>query len=56
MTWGMWFWILYVLSLLFGGFGFYRLPIEQRWGGAWPLILWILIGILGWKAFGGPAQ
>lgn len=52
----VWFWVIYILALLFCGFGLYRSPVEARWGyGGW-FITWILIGLLGWKLFGGPVQ
>lgn len=56
MTLQNWFWAIYVLSLLFFGFGYWRddAPNRWRWGG-W-IIVWVLIGILGWKLFGSPIK
>jgi hypothetical protein len=47
------FWVIYLISLLVGGWGYYE-PTQPTWfrraGGY--LILWILVGILGWSVFG----
>lgn len=51
MALATWFWILYVLGFLFGGWWVYR----NR--GYWPaLLVWVLIGIIGWAQFGGPIK
>ena len=53
MALSIWFWVFYVLSIVFGGWGFYN-PAEPTWyrrfGGY--AILWILVGILGYQVFG----
>lgn len=46
---GLLFWILFVLAIVFG-FGFIALPHGVAWGGN--LLIFILIGLLGWKVFG----
>jgi len=52
ITIGLLFWIVFIICLLLGGFGVYRLPAEQRmWGGS-SLAVFILIGLLGWAVFG----
>lgn len=49
---GIWFWVIYVLCFLFGGwlgythFGYYGI------GGS--LVIFVLIGLLGFKVFGPP--
>lgn len=47
------FWVIYLISLLVGGWGYYE-PAQPTWfrraGGYF--ILWILVGILGWSVFG----
>lgn len=50
-----WFWIIYVLCLIFGAWSAYE-PAQpfRRWAGNLPFF--ILIGLLGWKVFGGPIQ
>jgi hypothetical protein len=58
MTLAVWFWLLYVLSLIFVGWGEWGIaipgnPFARR---GWYIILYILIGLLGWKAFGSPIQ
>lgn len=50
---GIWFWIIYVLSLLLGGGWYWRTPALQPWGPI-GLIQFILIGLLGWGVFGAP--
>jgi len=52
MTAGIWFWILYVLSLVLTGF--WNWPFNQAhapWG-----LIYILIGLLGWGVFGAPIR
>jgi hypothetical protein len=50
---GTWFWIFYVLAILFGSWSSYQpnQPLWYRSAGAY-FILWVLVGILGWHAFG----
>jgi hypothetical protein len=54
----IWFWLIYVITLIFGVWGMnpWR-PANQPWVpfGGW-LILFILIGILGLHAFGSPIR
>ena len=54
----IWFWLIYVITLIFGVWGMnpWR-PANQPWApfGGW-LILFILIGILGLHAFGSPIR
>jgi hypothetical protein len=51
-----WFWVIYVLAILFSMAGVWQSPPPDRWRwGGW-LILWVLVGILGLKAFGGPVK
>jgi hypothetical protein len=54
----IWFWLIYVITLLFGVWGMnpWR-PAEQSWApfGGW-LVLFILIGILGLHDFGSPIR
>ncbi len=51
---GMLFWVIYVLCVIFGGwfgytgFGYYGLGCS--------LVVFVLIGILGWANFGPPVQ
>ena len=52
MAAGIWFWIIFVLCCIGIGLGFYF---------AWPVygvigIVFILLGLLGYKVFGGPVQ
>lgn len=58
MSAGIWFWLLWVITLIFGGWGMnpWR-PAGVPWApfGAW-LILFILIGLLGLHVFGSPVR
>lgn len=55
----IWFWILYVFTLLFGFWGMnpWRPAAGAPWApfGGW-LVLFILIGILGIAQFGSPIR
>ena len=54
----VWFWLLWVITLLFGIWGLNPIrPSGQPWApfGGW-LILFILIGILGLAVFGTPIR
>lgn len=53
MSLSLLFWMLYILTILFGGWSYYE-PAQPLWfrrAGAF-LVVWVLIGILGWKVFG----
>jgi len=50
----IWFWLIYVICLVFGGWMMYPNQ-DRRVFGSWG-ILFILIGILGWGLFGSPIQ
>jgi Mg2+ and Co2+ transporter CorA len=58
MSANIWFWLLYVITLVFGVWGMnpWR-PPDYQWApfGGW-LILFILIGILGLHEFGSPIR
>lgn len=57
MTAGIWFWVLYVVSILLGGFGGWGVPEANRryyWGGG--IVVFVLIGLLGWGIFGAPLR
>jgi hypothetical protein len=47
------FWVIYVIALLVSFWSYYE-PAQPMWfrraGGY--TVLWILVGILGWKVFG----
>jgi hypothetical protein len=57
MSPAIWFWLIYVLSLLFGLWAEYRpnapypYPLGLRY-----VLLYILIWILGFVVFGGPVK
>ncbi len=58
MSAGIWFWWLWVLTLIFGGWGMnpWR-PAGVPWApfGSW-LVLFILVGLLGLHVFGSPVR
>ena len=47
------FWVIYIISVLVGGWSLYE-PGQPLWykraGGYF--ILWVLVGLLGWAVFG----
>ncbi len=57
MTLSVWFWVIYVLSLLFGLWTEYTpgQPYPYPHGLRW-FLFYLLIGILGIQAFGGPIK
>lgn len=55
MTLGLLFWILMLLWVVFYGWGWHTSP--QPWGQAGPsLLLFFIILVLGWHAFGAPIK
>jgi hypothetical protein len=47
------FWVVYILALLIGWWGYYE-PAQPAWvrrAGSYTA-LWLLVGILGWRVFG----
>jgi hypothetical protein len=48
---GIWFWLILVLGVIFGGLGYWQ---PNTWGRFGWLPALLLIAILGWKVFGGP--
>ena len=55
MTLATLFWVIYIIALIFGAWGFYDTgqPFPFRRWASGSLIYWILPGILGWAVFGG---
>jgi hypothetical protein len=49
---GVWFWIIFVISILFVGWAYYPYTFHSGAG----LIPMILIGLLGYRVFGKPVQ
>lgn len=57
MSAGVWFWILYVIGLLFSLYVVFPSGETPNWkpfGGS--LLIWLLIGLLGWQVFGAPLK
>jgi hypothetical protein len=50
---GILFWVLYVLAVVIGIWGSYE-PTQPLWYRRFSgyIVLWILVGILGWSVFG----
>lgn len=53
MTAGQWFWIVYVIFFIFGGW--IAWPYGGRAIGA-TVVIMLLIGLLGWGVFGPPLK
>jgi hypothetical protein len=54
----IWFWLIYVIVLVFGVWGvgpWTAEPNPYRTFGSW-IVLFILIGLLGWHDFGSPIR
>lgn len=53
MPLGILFWVVYVIAILFGFWSNYEpaQPLWYRKAGAY-LVLWLLVGMLGWATFG----
>ncbi len=45
------FWVIYLLAFLIGFWGHYGTDGWPRRAGGWG-VLWLLVGILGWRVFG----
>jgi hypothetical protein len=57
LTLGFLFWLIWILCLIFGGVGVLRTDPAGRWHfGGFSLVLWILLGLLGWQVFGSPLK
>lgn len=54
MSAGIWFWLVYVICVIFGGVINY--PFSDRRLAGTSLIVLILIGLLGWGVFGPPIR
>ena len=53
MPLSIWFWVIYVIAILLGGWSSYdsTQPLWYRRTGAYA-ILWLLVGLLGYGVFG----
>lgn len=53
MPLSIWFWVIYVIAILLGGWSSYdsTQPLWYRRAGAYA-ILWLLVGLLGYGVFG----
>lgn len=54
MSAGPWFWILYVIVGIFGCFFGWQCQDRRRTVGG--LLLFVLVGLLGWGVFGPPIR
>ncbi len=50
------FWLIWLICLIFGGVGVFRAEANGRWYGGNLFVVWILLGLIGWKLFGAPIQ
>jgi hypothetical protein len=55
MSAGIWFWIIYVIALVFGGGWYWRNPASQPFG-PYALLFFVLIGLCGWGIWGAPIR
>lgn len=51
---GIWFWIIFVILIVFGGVWGWRYGGREQWP-IWGVVL-ILIALLGWGTFGPPIR
>jgi hypothetical protein len=54
MSFGLIFWVLMLLWLIFGGWGYWN-P-NPRWWYGHGLFLFVLFLLLGWRVFGAPVH
>lgn len=47
---GILFWVIFVLAILFGGYGCWN--TGNRWAAGMSLVVAILLFLLGWQVFG----
>jgi len=52
---GLWFWLIYVICVVFGGWSVWPSDSNYRPLGSW-LVVFILLGLLGWGVFGSPLK
>lgn len=57
MPLGLLFWVLYIVAVVMGFWASYEpgQPLWYRRAGSY-LVLWILVGILGWHVFGAAVR
>jgi hypothetical protein len=57
MPLGVLFWVLYIVAVVMGFWASYEpgQPLWYRRAGSY-LVLWILVGILGWHVFGAAVR
>jgi hypothetical protein len=56
MSAGIWFWIIYVIALIFGGGWYWRNQAGLMAFGPFALVFFILIGLCGWGIWGAPIR
>ncbi len=56
MSAGIWFWIIYVVSLLVGGGWYWRNAPGLAPVAPYGLIFYVLIGLCGWGIWGAPIR
>jgi hypothetical protein len=52
---GLWFWVIYILIGIFGGWWGFSNSGDRRWIGG-GFVIFVLIGLLGWGIFGPPIR
>ena len=56
MSAGIWFWIIYVIAVIFGGGWYWRNQAGLTTFGPFALVFFILIGLCGWGIWGAPIR
>jgi len=57
MTLAILFWVLYIVAIVFGCWSGYTAGqpfLFKSWGGG--MLMFVLVGILGWAVFGAPVK
>ncbi len=53
----VWFWLIFVICILFHGYGEFGPNADAgRWGWHRSLVFFVLIGLLGWGISGSPLK
>lgn len=48
---GTLFWVIFIVALVFYGWGWY-VPPDRPYRHAWGIVVFVLLGLLGWQVFG----
>ncbi len=48
------FWVVYLICLIFGGWAGYSIGDKRYIGGG--IVIFVLVGLIGWQVFGAPIK